>query len=372
MNRNYYEYFVLYRRLLFFSVLAVLYAFSSPDLWAQTTESSGAIRGSIKDSDFGDPLAGARISIQELGQSSSSQDGGIYSVQDLEPGIYTLTITKPGFIREIRRDVLVKPGEVTDINVELEQEVYELEEIVVEATDLIGGSEIALLQLRTETSALVDAIGSDLLSKAGASDASDALKFVVGATVSADKTATVRGLGDRYTLTTLNTARIPSSNPVKRAVELDQFPSSIIDSIAVNKTFLPDMQGEATGGQVDIRTKALPEGRVLKASASIGYNSQTTGNEDFITYNGAGEGLSFDSDGSRDLPIESLAPAGVGNATLGPQTELFDPTLFTSRKKAGPNQSYDIAIGDRIEIDSQQAFGVLFNLGWSNSFKQNA
>jgi TonB-dependent receptor len=356
---------------LWLCVLIVICPFPG-SLSAQETTEQGVIRGVIRDEDFGDPLSGARIVVQEQGNSATSEEGGVYRIENLSEGVYTLTVAKPGYIREIQRDVIVKPGQVTDANINLEQEVYELEPLVVQAEELLGGGEVALLELRTETSVMVDAIGADLLSKAGASDASDALKLVVGATVSEDKTATVRGLGDRYTVTTLNGARIVSSNPTKRAVELDQFPTSLVESINVSKTFLPDMQGEATGGAVDIRTKAIPDGIIAKVSASVGFDSQATGNENFRTYEGAGEPWAFDFDGDRDLPNgaypQQLVPPTVDPARSTAQTNLYDPVMGTTTKTPGPNRSLGLELGNRFDISSDSAFGILFTLNYGKDF----
>ena len=44
-------------------------------------------------------------------------------------------------------------------------------------------------------------------------------KLVVGASITAGKYATVRGLSDRYTGTTLNGVRVPSADPRRRARE---------------------------------------------------------------------------------------------------------------------------------------------------------
>ena len=49
----------------------------------------------------------------------------------------------------------------------------------------------------------------------------------------------VRGLPDRYVNSQLNGIRLPTADADKRAVELDQFPSTVIRTIEVSKTFTP-------------------------------------------------------------------------------------------------------------------------------------
>jgi len=55
----------------------------------------------------------------------------------------------------------------------------------------------------------------------------------------------VRGLGERYTTTALNSARVPSPEPDRKVVPFDLFPSSLLESITTSKTFTPDQPGVA-------------------------------------------------------------------------------------------------------------------------------
>ncbi|MEM6885391.1 MAG: TonB-dependent receptor [Verrucomicrobiota bacterium] len=276
-------------------------------------DAAGAIRGSVLDKDFGDPLSGARIQLQELDRTVRSQAGGSFIIEDVPPGVYTLSVSKNGFNKVFRRDVLVTGGKLTDLTVELAGKVFEMNELVVTGSDLVAGSEVALLELRQESTALMDSVGAELISKAGASDAADALKQVVGATVSDGKFATVRGLADRYTKTVVNGMSVPSPDPEKRAVQLDIFPASTIESIEVSKTFTPDLPGDASGGLVNIKLKSIPEEPVLKFSLKTGANSKSTFKDTFpVPLGGTGTHFTGIDGGRRDLnfiPVDQTATA---------------------------------------------------------------
>ena len=71
--------------------------------------------------------------------------------------------------------------------------------------------------------------------------------LVPGTTIQDGKYAVVRGLPDRYVNSQMNGVRLPSADPDKRAVQLDQFPSEMIESVQVTKTFTPDQQADASG-----------------------------------------------------------------------------------------------------------------------------
>ena len=180
-----------------------------------------------------------------------------------QAGLYTVIISKPGYVRQVRSGVVVSAGKLADLDVSLSGEVTEMEEFVVQdALKLKAGTEASLLQLRFKSPSLMDSISSDLMSRAGASDAASALRLVAGATVQDGKSAVIRGLPDRYVSSQMNGVRLPTADEDKRAVELDQFPSAVIESIQVSKTFTPDQQGDASGGAVNVRLKGVP-GRTL-------------------------------------------------------------------------------------------------------------
>ena len=331
----------------------------------------GAIRGTVYDPDFDVPMAEVRVTILELGISVRTADAGNYVFEEVPPGSYTLIFNLDGFQRLTRRNVVVSAGRLADVPVEMNREVFEIEEFRVTGTDLFAGSELAQLELRQDSSLVQDAISSELISKAGASDVGGALKLVVGASVRDGKYATVRGLSDRYTGTTLNGLRIPSADPRRRAVQIDLFPTGTVDAITVTKTFRPDLQGDFTGGGVDIKTKSIPDGFTLNVGASYGWDSIATGEEDFVTYRGGGTTF-LGTDSSRDLPDAAqvvlpsytpLASPGDADVAIARQyddlTNAFTPSLGTARGDGEANQSFSIVVGDRYELPGGPTVGLI-------------
>ena len=132
----------------------------------------------------------------------------------------------------------------------------ELEEVVVTATE-IRDTDIALLTVQKKSANLVDGISSQTFRKVGDSDLGAAMKRVTGVSVQGGKYVYVRGLGDRYSKTTLNGMGIPGLDPDKNAVQIDIFPTNTIENVVVYKTFTPDLTGDFAGGIVDIETKSF-------------------------------------------------------------------------------------------------------------------
>lgn len=334
----------------------------------------GGIRGSVFDKEFSVPLGKVQVTVVEATRVTQTSEDGFFTIEGVVPGKYTVLFGKDGFLRQAA-EVTVPVGGFADVRIELAGEVTEMEEFVVRGLDLAGGTELGLLEIRQETSGLQDAISADLIRKAGASTAAAALKMVVGTSVQEGKYVVIRGLADRYTSTTLNDMRIPTADAEKRAVQLDQFPSAQIESLTVYKTFTPDLQGEATGGAVNIKTKSIPDAPFLAVSGAVEYNTQSTGNGKFLSYKGGGVDAFAMDDGRRDLPFaarQSVVPdyqrasvnPGIGasrlpNAQLLDQlTRSFQPTMGTSTKEVGPNYNWSVAAGDKWQL-GEAKFGAL-------------
>ena len=159
-----------------------------------------------------------------------------------------------------------------------QEEQQVMEEVVAKATRL-QGSAAAVIGERKNQAFVADILGAEQMSRTGDSDAASALKRVTGLTLVDDKFIYVRGLGERYSSARLNGANIPSPDLTRNVVPLDIIPSSIIESMAVQKAFSANMPAAFGGGAIDIRTKSVPSdftsslevGLAHDSSASNGY-----------------------------------------------------------------------------------------------------
>jgi len=296
---------------------------------------TGSIRGMVYDDEFDAPLGLAQVTIAETGQKVTATDQGNYVFGDVQPGTYTLVFWKEGYTRQVRANVTVAPGRMTEVDGRLTGEFTEMEEFVVQDIQ-VGGGEAALLSLRVESPAQIDAISSEMMSAAGLGDAGQALKLVVGATVQDGKYAVIRGLPDRYVNSQMNSVRLPTADADKRAVQLDQFPSDVIESVRVSKTFTPDQQGDASGGAVNILLKSIPDETIVKFGSKYNYNTNLRESDEFLTSRSGG----VNRWGKRDdmsIPMGSESwPRSVGgsrdeaptdydwSATLGGKKSLIE------------------------------------------------
>ncbi|MBN2584925.1 MAG: carboxypeptidase regulatory-like domain-containing protein [Planctomycetes bacterium] len=307
-------------------------------------QQAGSIRGMVYDKDFDAPLALAQVTIAETGEKVTATDQGNYVFPEVPPGTYTLVFSKEGYTRQVKADVVVQAGQVTEVDGWLSGEFTEMEEFVVQDLQ-VGGGEAALLDLRVESPALMDSISSDLMSKAGLGDAASALKLVPGATVQEGKYAVIRGLPDRYVNSQMNGVRLPTADVDKRAVQLDQFPSDVIESVRVSKTFTPDQQGDASGGAVNVILKGIPNETVLKLGGKYSHNTQVKHMHEFLSYKRGGVTMLGRED-TRGIPLGS---------------DSFTGALGVSREESPVDYDWSLTAGGKRSLIEDVKVGGLMN-----------
>ena len=210
----------------------------------------------------------------------------------------------------------------------------EIEEVFVVASFDPSGLEVS----ERDTANIVDTIGVELLTRFSDSDVAASVVRVPGISVQDDKYVFIRGLGGRYVSSTLNNATMPSTNPSKRTVPLDLFPSNFVNQLDIKKTFLPYMPGESTGGNLVINTKTFPDDRILGLSLQGGYTTDLTGDTVFVDpMDGDFDAIGWD-DGTRNedpalAVISDFLSSGVAiDSQTGESFPLDDYTAGELRR----------------------------------------
>lgn len=165
------------------------------------------------------------------------------------------------------------------------------------------------------TPEVVSVLSSADIARTGEGDIAGSLQRVTGLSVVGSGFVYVRGLGDRYSLALLNGSPLPSPEPLKRVVPLDLFPTSIIDSTLVQKSFSVNFPGEFGGGVINLTTKSTPREGFFEVSSSIGWDSETTNQLGYTYYGSDTDWTGFD-DGTRDIPAGLQAALNSGRPVL--------------------------------------------------------
>src|SRR6478735_2071369 len=227
------------------------------------------IVGKILDAGSGAPLAGAQVVLVENPTIASvAAIDGRYTLLNVPAGPVSVRIRLIGYQSKVIAGLVVTDGGYINQDVTLTAQVVEVEAITVAASSERGSVNAALEQQRDATG-IVNAITAEQISKSPDSDAGQAVQRVSGVSVQDGKFVFVRGLGERYTTTSLNGARVPSPEPERKVVPFDLFPAGLLQSVTTSKTFTPDLPGDFSGGSVDIRTRSYPAERTVAYSASV-------------------------------------------------------------------------------------------------------
>lgn len=347
-----------------FTFLLILFTTS---LYAQSNK--GILRGTILDNKTGETLIGVTVSVTGPSTTGVSTDlDGSFSLS-LNPGTYEVKVSYVSYETIVLKQVNIKAGETTLFdNIRLKESETMLAEVVVTA-ELIRNSESALMTLKRKSPTLMDGISSANFKKIGDSDAASSMKRVPGVSIAGGKYVFVRGLGDRYTKTTLNGMDIPGLDPDRNTLQMDIFPTNVVDNIIVYKSFSAELPADFTGGVIDIATKEFPNEKVGSISFSANYNPDFHFNPNYLTYEGGKtDFLGFD-DGTRAIPATTNIPQ-FAEIIGRPSSEAglryrdilggFSKNLAAMQQRSNMDASFGFTLGNQVKLKK-------FTLGYNAS-----
>ena len=350
------------RSLSFLLITLVLSLFSFETI-AQSTK--GTIRGVIKDAANGEELIGATVVIVGTTNGSAADLDGKYAIS-VEAGTYDLQVSFISYQSKTITGVEVKAGQVTIIDATLGEDTKLLDAVIVEAKAETA-STTAILAAQKSSGVVQDGLAAEQIARSGDRDAAAAITRVTGVSVEGGKYVYVRGLGDRYSKTTLNGANLPSLDPNRNSVQMDLFPSNLIDNIIVSKTFSPELSGEFAGGNINIVTKDFPDRFTFQWNSSLGFNDQTTFNPNFLTYKGGSlDALAIDN--SRQLP--AALENGFNNLSDQERSDAiksFKGDYSLQQKSPFLDQFHSVSVGNQIDV-AGRPFGFVTSLSYQKNF----
>ena len=345
---------------LFVSLTIICFLSIGPQ--AFTAESTpGRIIGRVFDADSKAPIEKVTVVITATEATVLSDDSGQFQFDGVTPGQHSLTFIKGGYRVSTVDELEVKAGEATELEFPLpplseadlaDEDIFDLDEFVVKA-NVIEGSRASLDLLRQRSAASINALSADEIARFNASDAAEAVARVAGISVVEGEFAVIRGLGDRYGNTLLNGVGLPTPDPDRNAVQLDLFPSGILESIVVSKTFTPDQPGDTSGGSVNLKTKSIVEEEFLVYKFSTGFNDNAFGG-DYISYDTNGNAQNY-ARGVKDR--ESVG----GPLSTAPITEDDHPLA--------PDFKFGLEYGNSFKLKNDNILGFVLGLNYSLTSK---
>ncbi len=326
-----------------FSATVLASALIMPVFGAGVNDVDVDVKGSIKDQKSKEPLIGATVHVIGSDIATVSDVDGNFQLSGLRDGIYDIEIKYVGYKTAVKRQVKIEDNKVTTLDFELETDNRQLADVEVVAKANRESENVTMMEQKRSIVA-VQTIGAQELSRKGVSDAQAAVTKISGISKQEGvKNVFVRGLGDRYNITTLNRYPIPSEDPEYKNIALDIFSTDIIQSVDVNKAFYSGTPADVAGADINITSKELTGDGKFNISVSGGFNTQTL-SSDFQRLDGV-NAFGF---ANRTQPGENL------------DTYNFRNSLDPSRQNLQINQSYTLSGGKRFMIgDNPLSFFIV-------------
>ncbi len=219
---------------------------------AQSTAT--VVTGQVSQADNGAMLSGATVTIVETGDTSVTDDQGVYRFGAVPVGTYNLRIDYIGLPARTLA-IVATVGETLVQDIEL-------------GTD--GAAEITVTgQRAAQAKALSEQRSADNTRNVVSADqagrfpdlnAAEALRRVPGVSVQREVDAgegryiSIRGLDSGLNNTQINGMNAAQPEKENRRVPLDMIQTSALSSITVHKTLLPDQDADGIGGAVVLET----------------------------------------------------------------------------------------------------------------------
>ena len=337
-------------KILFMS--AALLAASATAIQAHTLD------GIVKDNKTGEPLIGTVVRVKELPNVGTTTGlDGSFTLHELpDKGKYTLVVS---FMAYKTKEIVVDVANDDKVDIPMDEDLKQLGEVVVTGRREYRSDRSAVESVKNAGNVL-NVMSQQSIQLSPDVNVASVLQRVSGVTMERDASgeasyAILRGMDKRYNYTLVNGVKIPSPDDKNRYIPLNIFPSDLMDRLVVSKSLTADMEGDATGGVVDMVMKDAPSRFQLQANAAIG----TT---DYFWKDGRDYLTSNRSDYTKKAPYEAF-----GSEYKASMSDFKNgPMQLKSHSMPAPNFIGGLSVGNRFWNDR---LGVMLAGSIQNTFR---
>ena len=329
-------------------------------LTANVFAQDGILKGKVSDARSQEVLIGVSIFIKEQPNIGTISDiDGNYNLS-LPAGKHTIVASYISYATLEITDMEVEGGGPTILDIDMKESAQSLREVVVVARMDMEAEKMLMLERQRSTVA-VENLGAKEMSIKGLSTVADGIKKVTGISMEGKSKVYVRGLGDRYSMTSLNGFPIASPNPDNKLIPLTLFPTSIVKNISVSKVYQPSVFGDYSGAHINVDTKENIGKDYLTFSVSAGGKTNAL-LSDFYS---ADKRISLKKE-IKDMKADDFE-------TWQHTNNPFQSDFSIDKKQALPAVGLDLGMGKTWNV-GEQKLNALFAAGFNNdySFQDNA
>ena len=336
------------------------------------------IEGKVIDGEFSDILPFANIQLIQIAPAEST-DGttsdfdGNFEFADLADGEYELEVSFVGYNKKRITGITINDKNTTQIfEIVLEPSSSELEEVIV-TSSAKNNTANAVLNIQKRSAVLLDGLSLQSIRKAGDNDIASAVRRVPGISIEDGKYVYVRGLGDRYSKTTLNGLEVPGLDPDKNTLQLDIFPTNLIGNIQVIKSAAAKLDADFTGGIVNIELKDFANTPEYSLSIGMSYNPKMHFQSNYIfDQRSSTDFLGYDG-GYRKLRIARRAnipePSRSNPATnlAYNYTQLLSPNLEPLTGTSFMNYNFGFSTSNSFSLENGNKLGYIASVNYRSN-----
>jgi TonB-dependent receptor len=332
---------------------------------------NGSIGGQVLDVKTNEAIIGANVVIQGTTVGGSTDIDGNFTISNVKPGTYTLSVTYIAYKSQTIADVVVEPGKRTSLQITLVEDIAELEEVVVTAKRDIT-TDLTLLNAIKESKLVVSGISSEQIVRLPDRDAAQIAQRVPGITIVDNRFILIRGVPERYNQVMINGANGPSTEIDKRSFSFDLIPAGTIDQMLIYKSGSAELPGDFAGGVIQLITKNPSYEPFTNVGLTFGYRTNTTF-KDFVSSEGSStDFLGFDN-GFRDLPSNFPSVKKLDNSATNSNTRLNAGRSLTNNfanqtRTAPVDMGLTLSTGNNFNWGHAK-FSNLTSIAYSNSYQ---
>jgi TonB-dependent receptor len=329
------------------------------------------ISGKVADAENGNALVAASVLIEGSKKGVNTDVEGRFFLAVEKNKTYTITVTSVGFEPKTVSDIRPEDYMASPLVISLNRSNASLEAVVVKVSAR-RETVSSLYAVQKNAPAISDGISADIIRKSPDKNTGDVLKRVSGASVQDNKFVVIRGLSERYNVSMLNNATLPSTEPDKKAFSFDIIPASLVDNLVIYKSPTPDLPGDFSGGAVKVSTKDYPAHRLSELTVELGYNSLTTFQNFYRSFpKGSLDWLGFFDD-SRLIPGPYARHRGAEFINFAPEwkkevTKMFPNTFgYEPANKSLPSISVLYSDGNTKLLNKGKKLGYVYSIRYGN------
>lgn len=331
--------------------------------------SAGIITGTVTEKSNGLPLPGVNVSVDGTFKGTVTDTQGQFTINDIEPGNYSLTFSFISYEPLTIRNAAVLNGKQTQIDAALSESAVLLNDVVVVAARKTD-SEISILNQVKNSPAIVNGISAQIITRSQDANASEVVKKSPGISIVDDRFIIVRGLSQRYNNVWLNNTPVPGTETDSRAFAFDLIPASQIDNLLVYKSPSPELPADFSGGFVKIATKSKVESNFLSIQYGTAFLQGTTFKSIELP-----EGSSLDylglGSGKRSLPVNF--PENLKNVSLSKSvsfTKVMDNDWTPANNNALPDQKLSLTYSHSFPLKGVRSIDNLASVNYGISSRR--